>query len=142
MQTNWGEMQVSDAHVHYFSQPFFSSLAAQRKSSYDDLKPALGWELPSDDPAALADRWVAELDRHGVSRAALIASVPGDEGSVAAAVTRHPGRFHGFFMVNPTLASPETHLASALAPGNLHDGALQGLCLFPAMHRYSVQDER
>ena len=57
--------------------------------------------------------------------------------SVTAAVTRHPDRFYGYFMVNPTLASPETHVASALS-----GGLLQGICLFPAMHRFSVQDPR
>src|SRR4029450_13949909 len=38
---------------------------------------------------------------HGVSRAALIASVPGDEVSVTEAVRHAPDRFVGFFMVNP-----------------------------------------
>ena len=52
-------------------------------------------------PEALADRWVREMDANGVHRAALIASVPGDESSVAAAVARHPGRLVGFFMVDP-----------------------------------------
>ena len=137
MQTQWGDIRISDAHVHFFSHGFFSALAAQRKSSFEDLQPILDWQLPPADPNQLADRWVAELDRYGVSRAALIASVPGDEASVAAAVTRHPDRFYGFFMVNPILAFLETHVASALS-----SGALQGICLFPAMHRYSVQDPR
>ena len=137
MQTQWGDIRISDAHVHFFSHGFFSALAAQRKSSFEDLQPILDWQLPPADPNQLADRWVAELDRYGVSRAALIASVPGDEASVAAAVTRHPDRFYGFFMVNPILAFLETHVASALS-----SGALQGICLFPAMHRYSVQDSR
>jgi predicted TIM-barrel fold metal-dependent hydrolase len=137
MHTDWGEIPVSDAHVHFFSHGFFSALAAQGKSTFQELQPRLDWELPSQDPNELADRWVAELDRCGVSRAVLMASVPGDESSVAAAVTRHPDRFWGFFMFNPTLASPETHLAAELS-----SGALQGICLFPAMHRFSVQDRR
>jgi hypothetical protein len=99
MQTHWGELPISDAHVHFFSHGFFSALAAQRESTYDELRPLLPWELPGEDAAALADRWVAELDRHGVARATLIASVPGDESSVGVAVARHPDRFHGFFMV-------------------------------------------
>jgi predicted TIM-barrel fold metal-dependent hydrolase len=137
MQTDWGEMPVADAHVHFFSHGFFSALASQRGTSVEELRSVLDWELPSPDPLELADRWVAELDRKAVSRTALIASVPGDEGSVAAAVKRHPDRFYGFFMINPTLASPETHLAASLS-----NGALQGICLFPAMHRYSVHDRR
>jgi predicted TIM-barrel fold metal-dependent hydrolase len=137
MQTQWGDMRVSDAHVHFFSHGFFSALAAQRKSAYQDLQPLLDWELPSEDVNELADRWIVEMDRYGLSRAALMASVPGDEGSVAAAVARHPDRFYGYFMINPTQRSPETHLASALAGGNL-----QGICLFPAMHHFSVHDTR
>ena len=137
MHTDWGDMPVCDAHVHFFSHGFFSALATQRKSTYEELQPVLNWQLPGEDPAELADRWVAELDRFGVSRVALIASVPGDEGSVAAAVTRHPDRFYGYFMVNPTQRSPETHLAAALS-----SGALQGICLFPAMHHFSVHDTR
>src|SRR6185503_7365991 len=87
--------------------------------------------------ASLADRWVSELDRHQVGRAALIASVPGDAASVAAAVARHRERFVGFFMVDPT--QPDAAAATATA---LDGGALRAVCLFPAMHRYPVQDER
>ena len=50
-----------------------------------ELPARLGWDPPGGDDA-LADRWIAELDRHDVARAMLIASVPGDEASVAAAV--------------------------------------------------------
>ena len=51
MQTRWGELRVSDAHVHFFSHGFFSALAAQRKSSFEDLQPLLDWQLPAADPA-------------------------------------------------------------------------------------------
>ena len=137
MQTHWGDIPISDAHVHFFSHGFFSALAAQRKSAFKDIQPLLDWQLPAEDPAELADRWVAELDRHGVSKAVLIASVPGDESSVTAAVTRHPDRFHGYFMVNPMQPSPEMPVAAGLSSGGLH-----GICLFPSMHRFSVQDSR
>lgn len=137
MQTEWGDIRVSDAHVHFFSHGFFSALAAQRKSTFEELQPLLDWELPSIDREELADRWVVELDRFAVSRAALIASLPGDEASVTAAVARHPDRFWGFFMCNPTLASHETYVAKAFSTG-----LMQGVCLFPAMHRFSVLDPR
>src|SRR5207247_265024 len=73
----------------------------------------LGWEAPAS-PTQLADRWAAELDRHGVSRAALIASVPGDTESVAEAIRRHPQRFVGFFMVDPTQADAEVAATEAI----------------------------
>jgi predicted TIM-barrel fold metal-dependent hydrolase len=72
-----------------------------------------------------------------VSRAVLIASVPGDADAVAAAVRRHPRRFVGFFMVDPT--QPDAEAATTAA---LDGGALRAVCLFPAMHRYAMHGDR
>jgi uncharacterized protein len=121
---------VNDAHCHFFSTPFFAALGG------DAALAKLGWEPPGS-PEALADRWVAELDRHGVGRAALIASIPGDAASVAAAVARHRERFVGFFMVDPTAADAATTAAAAL-----DGGWLRAMCLFPSMHRYAIHDDR
>lgn len=70
-----------------------------------------------------------------MGRAALIASVPGDEASVAEAVARHPERFVGFFMVNPL--SPE---ADARVHRAIVELGLRTVCLFPAMHHYDVAE--
>jgi uncharacterized protein len=121
---------INDAHCHFFSTPFFAPLGG------DAALATLGWDAPGT-PEALADRWVAELDRHHVSRAALIASVPGDAASVAAAVRRHRERFVGFFMVDPTQPN-----AAEAASETIAAGGLRAICLFPAMHRYSIQDNR
>lgn len=137
IETPWGGLPVSDAHVHFFSHSFFSALAEQKKSSVESLEPVLSWQLPDQDPAHLAAAWIHELDRHGVSRAALIASVPGDQESVIAAVRAFPDRFYGYMMVNPVAPSPAADVERALASGHIH-----GLCFFPAMHRYSIQDDR
>jgi hypothetical protein len=137
METPWGALAVSDAHIHFFSHRFFAALAEQKKASVDSLAPVLGWQLPAEDPTHLADTWVQELDRHGVSKAALIASVPGDQDSVIAAVRALPQRFYGYMMVNPVVPSPAADVERALASGHIH-----GLCFFPAMHRYSIQDDR
>ena len=132
---------LNDAHCHFFSTQFFASLGrglpgVDPSQAAERAIATLGWEAPGS-PDELADRWVAELDRHGVARAALIASVPGDAKSVAAAIRHHPRRFIGFFMVDPTEAG------EAAAAGQAIDGdGLRGICLFPAMHRYSMQDER
>ena len=85
----------------------------------------------------LADRWVRELDVHGVARAAIIASVPGDEGSVSAAVERHPSRLVGYFMVDPSSNDAVDRTTLALA-----QMGLRGVCLFPAMHHVPLDDER
>src|SRR5262245_43393697 len=121
---------VNDAHCHFFSSSFFAPLGG------DAALAKLGWDPPGS-AEALADRWVAELDRVDVSRAALIASVPGDAASVETAVRRHPERFVGFFMVDPTQAD-----AAVTAAVAIDRGALRTMCLFPAMHRFSIQDER
>jgi predicted TIM-barrel fold metal-dependent hydrolase len=84
----------------------------------------------------LADRWAAELDRHGVSRCSLIASIPGDETSVAAAIARHPSRFVGFVMFNPTAPDAGARLARAL-----DEERFRAVALFPAMHRYRLDDD-
>ena len=121
---------INDAHCHFFSTPFFASLGG------DTALATLGWEAPGA-ADALADRWAAELDRHRVSRAALIASIPGDAASVAAAARRHPGRFIGFCMVDPT--QPD---AAEKARQSIDRDGMRGFCLFPAMQRFSIQDER
>jgi uncharacterized protein len=130
MQTPWGDFVVADAHTHFFSRRLFQSLAAQCSKTLGQVMEALGWQLPPEDPAELARTWAAELDRHGVARAALIASMPGDEASVLAARAERPDRFWAFAMVNPAAES------IPVAEG------LDAICLFPAMHRYSMQDAR
>jgi uncharacterized protein len=134
-------VQVCDVHCHFFSSRFLEILAKDRR----DIAPGdhaavvstlLGWDPPGL-PDALADRWVAELDRHQIARAALIASIPGDEESVAAAIARHPARLVGFFMLNPSAADAAERLLRALS-----DWKLRGVCLFPAMHHYRLDDER
>jgi predicted TIM-barrel fold metal-dependent hydrolase len=129
---------MNDAHCHFFSHEFFEALARQRggDATGADLCRELSWNDPGT-AWTLADRWVAELNMHGVSRAALIASVPGDESSVAAAVKRHPDRLVGFFMLNA--ASEDAVARTERAVGEF---GLRGICLFPAMHHYALDDER
>ena len=132
-------MALCDAHCHFFSQRFFEALGREKYGpqgdvSGDQVARELGWEPPGA-PESLADRWVVELDEHRVDRVALIASVPGDEASVAAAVRRHPTRFVGFFVLNP--AAPD---ALARARHAFADLELRCVCLFPALHRYRLDD--
>src|SRR5579884_1796821 len=136
MQTPWGALPVSDGHVHFFSHAFFASLASQSGRAIDSLSATLGFEVPGDDPRTLACRWIAELDRHSVERAALIASVAQDEESVMAAVDSAPDRFYAYAMVDPHADGAAAHVERALRSGRLH-----ALCFFPAMHRYSIHDE-
>jgi predicted TIM-barrel fold metal-dependent hydrolase len=128
---------ICDAHVHFFSPGFFDGLGAQMGLPAEGRTKAVvaraEWQHP-ESVEALADRWIAEFDKHGVARAALIASLPGDEMTVAAAVARHPSRVVGFFMLNPGAADAITRAEQAL------DAGLRGICLFPAMQRYSLHE--
>ena len=133
--------RLNDAHCHFFSARFFETLAGDPAAPRTadpavDLPARLGWDAPGS-PAALADRWVDELDRHGVARAALMASVPGDEASVAAAVARHPARLAGSFMFDPTAPDAAGRLGRAFG-----GHGLRCACLFPAMHGFALDDAR
>lgn len=131
---------LHDAHCHFFSRRFLETLGREKYQPEGRdaaiVAEELGWEPPGD-TEGLADRWVAELESHRVSRAALIASVPGDEEPVAAAVARYPKRFVGYFVLNPT--APD---AAERADRAFSELGLRCACLFPAMHRYLLTDER
>jgi uncharacterized protein len=135
MKTPWGDIAVSDAHVHFLSDAFFEGLSRQKGAPIHAELSSLGLEPPDQAPASLAARWVEELDHHGLQSAALIASAPGDEGSVIGAIRNFPERFHGYFMLDPTQPGAVERVESAL------EGGLRGVCFFPAMHRYSIHDD-
>jgi predicted TIM-barrel fold metal-dependent hydrolase len=77
----------------------------------------------------LAAEWARELDKHGVHGAAMIASLPGDQGSVAEAGATYPDRILPYAMVNPKMWNAEAM------------SGIRAACLFPAMHGYSIQDD-
>jgi hypothetical protein len=131
---------LCDSHCHFFSSRFLEILTkdvAELPADHraDAVASRLGWDPPGT-ADALADRWATELDRHGVSRCALIASIPGDEDSVAAAVARHPSRFVGFAMFNPLAPDAPARLEKLLGAQRF-----RVIALFPAMHRYRLDDE-
>jgi uncharacterized protein len=68
----------------------------------------LAWDFPEPEPApdahdqpvdAIADRWLAELDRYGIDRVAF--ATGGGNDTLAGAVARYPERFIGFAHHNP-----------------------------------------
>ena len=132
---------IEDAHLHFFSKGVFGFYARQVESFKEELDPAaaaaawLGVEPPSAEPEVLAGRWVAELDRHGVTRALLFGSAPGEHNAVARASKAFPGRFVPFQMVNPRGAD----VAGVLR--QLNENEIRGVLLFPAMHGYYPDDD-
>lgn len=137
MQTPWGNIPVFDAHVHYFSRSFFEALARQAGRTLENIGAQLGWLIPEGAPSDLSGQWVKELDRHGVAGACMMASVHGDEASVIAAAELHPDRLVGYFMLNAAVPDAGEKARAAVATGRV-----RGICLFPAMHCYSIQDPR
>lgn len=129
---------LNDTHCHFFSNQFFTTLARQRgrNESAADLCRELQWNEPGS-PDDLAEMWIKEMDAQGVGRAALIASVPGDEASVAAAAARYPDRIVGFFMLDPVADD-----APERARRGFEELALRGVCLFPAMNHVPLDDRR
>jgi predicted TIM-barrel fold metal-dependent hydrolase len=137
-ETQWGPLEIADAHVHFFSHRFYSILAAQKGggASAESICEELGWPVPPEDPAELARCWIRDLDRHHISRACLLASLPGDEQSVVAACHAFPQRFAGYFFLDPLAAGAAERAEAGLKAG------LKGICLMQAMHGFSVADER
>jgi len=130
----WGRLEVADAHVHFFSPPFFKALAEQKGDPA--VAALLGWDEPAN-CEDLADRWALELDRASVSRAMLIASIPNDTESVGVAIDRYPERFNAIYMANPMLPSPDIRFENAF-----EEDDVSGIFLFPSLHRYSLHEHK
>jgi predicted TIM-barrel fold metal-dependent hydrolase len=133
-------MTVNDCHCHFLSPRFFTALGREKTQGEREMTAdEVAAELQMDPPGsaeALADRWIAELDRHHVARAALIGSVPGDDDSIASAVRLHPSRFVGYFALNVTAPDALERARRAFA-----ELSLKCVCLFPALHEYALDDE-
>ncbi len=139
--TPFGNLEVLDAHIHFFSHNFFQTLINQSPGLSADAAPfgraaeMTGWRMPPADPEELARIWIAELDRRQVSAGMMIASVPGDEESIAAAVKAFPDRIAGAFIVDPNRPDAEARTRRAF-----DEMKLRVACLFPAMHNFSVAE--
>jgi hypothetical protein len=136
-------MKIQDAHTHFFSRPFFETLA--KLSPRDGAPPELlaelsrrtGVEVPDADVDAHTDRWLAEMDRHGIERMVTFASLPTEAEAVAAAGRRAGGRLIPYTLVDPTADG-----AAAFVERALGELGFRGLLTFPAMHRFDPSDAR
>lgn len=139
--TPFGALEIFDAHTHFFSHNFFTTLTGQSAALSREADPVAkagaltGWTMPPHDPAQLAEVWKQELDQHEISAVMMIASVPNDEESVAAAVTTFPDRIFGGFMLDPTKPDVESRTKKAF-----DDLKLKVACLFPAMFHFSMAE--
>ena len=122
-ESPWGPLEVTDAHLHFFSRGFFTLLA--RQAGLDGAGQACaraGVDVPPAAARDFATQWAAELDRHGVARAVLLASLPGDEPSVAEAVAAFPQRFFGWFFVNPLMPHAAARVEDVVAAAGVSHG--------------------
>ena len=131
MQTRWGDLAVNDAHIHFFTHNFFQSLGGAAARLPGIQGRSSGGAFHRWMRRGLAEVWATELNKHGVERAAMIASIPGDEASVLAAQAAYP---EAVSMRMPwSIRRRRTRRWRA---------GLKAICLFPAMHRYSLHDAR
>jgi predicted TIM-barrel fold metal-dependent hydrolase len=133
-------MQLCDSHVHFFSHDFFAAMVRQKDAHADvdrvlaDLAARTGIALPEREVGKHLQLWLAELDRHGVQRAVVFASLPEEVTAVAEALSLAKSRLTGFFMINPLAegCTPRVH--------KCHELGFRGAMLLPALHHYHVCD--
>jgi len=132
-------MNTQDAHTHFFSRSFFSTLANLSPRPEDEnallaeISQRAGLEIPDANPIVHADRWLAEMDTAQVQRMVTFASLPAEAGAVAEAARHADGRLLPYTVIDPTAET-----ALAFAEKALSEMGFRGLLLFPAMHHFDV----
>jgi hypothetical protein len=137
-------MRLFDAHLHFFSRDFFNALARQAAERAGEKPQEIlsraairaGIELPPDDPIDHLQRWLSELDHHGVDKAVLFASIPEEAEAVRAACLDADDRLIPYVCVNP--AAPG---GAAFTRRALKEMGFRGILLFPSLHHYDVAGE-
>ncbi|QDV06982.1 Amidohydrolase [Planctomycetes bacterium Poly30] len=133
---------ITDFHAHIFARPFFDALASQSplpgpvEQKLRDVTGRMGIELPEPGIDAHLERWVGQLDEHGVTRLAAFASAPEEIQTVGEMAARSKGRLVPIAVCNP--AAPGA--AERLRP-LLEERGFRGVLLFPAMHHYHLSDD-
>jgi hypothetical protein len=136
-------MRIQDAHTHFFSRPFFDTLArlsprpGDKAALIDEVAVKAGLSLPDPVVAHHTQRWLAGMQSHGVERMVTFASLPTEAEAVAEAARLSDGRLVGYTLVNPAEPTAPAFVEQAL--GAL---GLRGLLVFPAMHHVRASDER
>jgi hypothetical protein len=131
-------MRIIDAHLHYFSRPFFETLAGLSPQDGDvesrlaAVSSRTGIELPSGNDDEHLARWNAEFDAGGVERAFAFASLPQEVPTVSAAAKAADGRLAPVALVNPAMEGAGAKTAELLA------GGFAGVLCFPAMHHFAI----
>lgn len=136
-------MPIQDAHTHFFSRPFFETLArlSPRPESEEQLlaevKTKAGVDVPDADVVAHAERWLAAMDKADVQRMVTFASLPTEVEAVAAAARHADGR-----LIPYTVVDPSAEGALEAATRAVDELGFRGMLFFPAMHHVAADDPR
>lgn len=132
-------MKIVDFHTHFFSFPYFETLAAQSPLQGDaskklsDASKKVGFEIPSRDVAEHTARWLGELERNRVEHVCAFASVPEEIPAVCQAASISNGLISAFALVNPRVDGVAARIRELLEAKKI-----RGVLLFPALHHYHV----
>ncbi len=129
---------IVDLHTHFFGPEFFRFLAAAAHPEGDPSPGLARLEAAGIRPATgtateHADRWLEEMDAHGVETMVTFASLPVEVDSVAEGVRASGGRLVQFALTDPTQADAPDRIARWVAEQDV-----RGLLLFPAMHCFDL----
>lgn len=130
-------MNIFDSHTHFFGREFFefqTSLVpgGDRTELLERIR-AGGIEVPDENWREHRDRILADMDRHGVTRAVMFASAPPEMQSVGEAASGSDGRLVPFVMINPRIPAAIQLLDTVQPRWNF-----RGMVLFPAAGDYDI----
>jgi predicted TIM-barrel fold metal-dependent hydrolase len=130
-------LEVVDSHAHYLPYSVFKSwgIASQAmQHRFQTRTDMTTIDVPKPDED-LAKRWIAELDRYGISRIGMMVASPAwDE--FAAAMRRFPKRFYGYANLNPLQPDVEEQARHAIRDLGFH-----AFKLYPVADGYHAYDE-
>ena len=132
-------LEVVDSHAHFLPYSTFQTMIAEqgtatmrkRLRSRSGLREV---EVPGPEED-LAARWVAELDRYGVTRIGMMVSPDAWE-EFAQAMHRFPGRFYGYALLDPTKRGMEEQAKRAVRELGFH-----AFKLYPVVHCFHTYGE-
>ena len=133
-------MRLCDTHCHFFSSRFLEILTKDltdfpADDRADAVAARLGWEAPGPPKRSRIAGSPSSID--SASREACSSpAFPATKTPSPQRWRSHPARFVGFFMFNPLAPDAATRLAHALG-----EQRMRGIALFPAMHRYRLDDD-
>lgn len=128
-----------DFHTHFFSRTVFEAFASAsplKGTNAERIERAarsLGIDLPAAAPREHLERWLGELEQHGVSHVVSYASVPEEIDVLLEVAGSMPERVTVFGVVDPR--RPDS-VERVLGP--IQEGRLRGALFFPALHGYHI----